>query len=158
MPLLQWLLLSLLLLPLMELVAFIAVAVAIGFGWAVALILLGSFCGMLLLRHAGGSHIARIRSAVSGRSFTALEADGRGGLIIISGILLLIPGFITDAIAIVLLLSPLLRSAAEALGLRHRAPPPRSPDGVLDLEPDQWQRVPDPRLSDERRDPPSRRE
>src|SRR5690349_14854202 len=104
MPLLRWLLLSLLLLPVMELVAFIAVAVAIGFTWAVGLILLGSLCGMLLLRHGGGSHISRIRAAVNGRSFTALEADGRGGLVIISGILLLIPGFITDAVAVVLLI------------------------------------------------------
>src|SRR4051812_44528025 len=108
MSILRWLLLSLLLLPVMELAAFIAVAVAVGFGWAVGLILLGSFCGMLLLRHGGGGHIARVRAAVDGRSFTALEADGRGGLIIISGILLLIPGFITDAVAIVLLILPAL--------------------------------------------------
>jgi UPF0716 protein FxsA len=105
---------------------------------------------MLLLRHGGGSHISRIRAAVNGRSFTALEADGRGGLVIISGILLLIPGFITDAVAIMLLLVPALRSAAEALGLRQQATPRRSPDGVLDLEPEQWHRVPDPRLRNER--------
>ncbi len=157
MPILRWLLLSLLLLPVMELVAFIAVAVAIGFGWAVGLILLGSFCGMLLLREGGGRHISRIRSAVNGRSFTALEADGRGGLVIISGILLLIPGFITDAIAIVLLIFPALRSAAEALGLRQAAPP-RARDGVLDLEPEQWHRVPDPRLANDREDRPTGRE
>jgi UPF0716 protein FxsA len=157
MPILRWLLLSLLLLPVMELVAFIAVAVAIGFGWAVGLILLGSFCGMLLLREGGGRHISRIRAAVNGRSFTALEADGRDGLVIISGILLLIPGFITDAIAIVLLIFPALRSAAGALGLRQPAPP-RSRDGVLDLEPEQWHRVPDPRLANDREDRPTGRE
>ena len=150
MPILRWLLLSLLLLPVMELVAFIAVAVAIGFGSALALILLGSFCGVLLLRHGGGNHVSRIRAAVNGRSFSALEADGRGGLVIVSGILLLIPGFITDAVAIVLLVWPALRGAAEALGLREPAPRPRSPDGVLDLEREQWHRVPDPRLPDQR--------
>jgi UPF0716 protein FxsA len=150
MSILRWLLLSLLLLPVMELAAFIAVAVAVGFASALGLILLGSFCGMLLLRHGGGGHIARVRAAVNGRSFTALEADGRGGLLILSGILLLIPGFITDALAIVLLILPALRNAAEALGLRQPAPPRRSPDGVLDLEPEQWHRVPDPRLPDQR--------
>jgi UPF0716 protein FxsA len=149
MPILRWLVISLLLLPVMELIAFIAVAVAIGFGPSLGLILLGSLCGILLLRHGGGSHIGRIRAAVNGRSFTALEADGRGGLIIISGILLLIPGFITDALAVVLLILPALRSAAEALGLRQPAPPRSSPDGIVELAPDEWHRVPDPRLPNE---------
>jgi UPF0716 protein FxsA len=144
---LKWLLVSLLLLPVMELAAFIAVAVAIGFGWAILLILAGSACGLMLLRHGGGAHVARIRAAVNGRSFTALEADGRGGLVILSGILLLIPGFITDAAAVVLLLLPALRAV---FGVRGPGPRPRSPDGVLDLEPEQWQRIPDPQLEDER--------
>src|SRR6476646_9125140 len=128
MTILKWLLLSLLLLPVMELAAFIAVAVAIGLGSAVLLILFGSFCGLMLLRHGGGGHIARLRAAVDGRSFTALQSDGRGGLVILSGILLLIPGFITDAVAVVLLLRPVLQMAGEALGLRQPPSRPRSPD------------------------------
>jgi UPF0716 protein FxsA len=156
MTILKWLLLSLLLLPVMELAAFIAVAVAIGLGSAVLLILFGSFCGLMLLRHGGGGHIARLRAAVDGRSFTALQADGRGGLVILSGILLLIPGFITDAVAVVLLLRPVLQMAGEALGLRQPPSRPRSPDGVLDLEPEQWHRVPEAQLRDKRKDWPPR--
>ena len=156
MTILKWLLLSLLLLPVMELAAFIAVAVAIGLGSALLLIVAGSFCGLMLLRHGGGSHIGRIRAAVNGRSFTALEADGRGGLVILSGVLLLIPGFITDAVAVVLLLRPAYLAAAEALGLRQPAPPQRSPDGVLDLQPEDWHRVPDAQLRDGRREGPPR--
>jgi UPF0716 protein FxsA len=143
---LKWLLVSLLLLPVMELAAFIAVAVAIGLGWAILLILFGSFCGLLLLRHGGGAHVARIRAAVNGRSFSALEADGRGGLVILSGILLLVPGFITDAAAIVLLVFPAVRAALAGLGMRGRTPSQRAPDGVLDLEPEEWRRMPEPRL------------
>lgn len=157
MTLLKWLPLSLLLLPIMELAAFIAVAVAIGLGWAVLLIVFGSFCGLMLLRHGGGTHIARLRAAVDGRSFTALQSDGRGGLVILSGILLLVPGFITDAVAVVLLLRPVLQIAAEALGLRRPPPSGRSPDGVLDLEPEQWHHVPEARLRGERNDSPPRR-
>ena len=149
---LKWALLSLLLLPVMELAAFIAVAVAIGLGWAVLLILFGSFCGLMLLRQSGGAHVARIRAAVGGGSFTALQADGRGGLLILSGVLLLIPGFITDALAVLLLIWPALRAAGDALGVRQAGPASRSPDGVLDLEPEQWRRVPDPQLGDERDD------
>jgi UPF0716 family protein affecting phage T7 exclusion len=149
---LKWIPVSLLLLPVMELATFIAVAVAIGFATALGLIVLGSICGMMLLRHGGGGHVARIRTAVNGRSFSALQTDAPGGVVLLAGILLLIPGFITDAIALVLLLFPALRRAAETLGLRQ-PPPCRSPDGVLDLEPEQWHQVPDPRLPHDRERP-----
>jgi UPF0716 protein FxsA len=148
MPVLKWLLVSLLLLPIMELAAFVAVAVAIGFGPALGLILIGSLVGFFLLRHAGFGHIARMRVAMGNRDFTALSADGTGGMVLLSGVLLLIPGFITDAIGVLLLIAPLRRVVSDALGLQR--PTPRAPDGVVDLEPEQWRRVPDPRLPDQR--------
>ena len=73
----KWLLIALLALPLAELAVFIAVASHIGFAWALLLILAGSLAGGLVLRHAGGSHIARVRGALDQGSFTALQADGR---------------------------------------------------------------------------------
>ena len=71
----KWLLLALLALPFMELAAFIAVAGSIGFLWALALLLAASLAGALVLRHAGGNHIARVRVALGEGSFTALQAD-----------------------------------------------------------------------------------
>ncbi|HEY6025924.1 MAG TPA: FxsA family protein, partial [Pseudolabrys sp.] len=106
----RWMLTALLMLPLMELVVFVAVAVAIGFAAALGLVLLGSFAGILMLRHAGGSHIARIRVAMTEANFSALQADTTGGLILLAGILLLIPGFITDVIGLALLIAPLRRA------------------------------------------------
>lgn len=144
----KWLLLAVLLLPVMELAAFIAVAAEIGFLPALALIAAGSFAGMLVLRHAGGSHIARVRVALDQGSFTALQADGSGGLILLAGILLLIPGFITDALGLLLLAAPLRQALGAAL---RRGPAARS-DGVVDLPPEQWRRVPDPELPDRRGD------
>lgn len=144
----KWLLLAVLLLPVMELAAFIAVAAEIGFLPALALIAAGSFAGMLVLRHAGGSHIARVRVALDQGSFTALQADGSGGLILLAGILLLIPGFITDALGLLLLAAPL----RQALGAALRRGPAARPDGVVDLPPEQWRRVPDPELPDRRGD------
>jgi UPF0716 protein FxsA len=133
---------ALLALPLAELAAFIAVVAAIGFLWAMALILAGSFAGAMILRHAGGNHIARMRVVLGDGRFTALEADGTGTLTLIAGFLLLIPGFITDALALLLLIAPLRRALATML--RRAAMPQR--DGVVDLEPEQWHRVPDPAL------------
>ena len=146
----RWLLTALMLLPLMELAVFVGVAIAIGFGPAFGLILLGSIAGMMLLRHAGGSHISRLRVAMTGGNFSALQADAAGGFILLAGVLLVIPGFITDAIALAVLVPPLRRALYGLIGLRREAA--RAPDGVVDLEPEQWRRVPDPELPHRRDD------
>ena len=65
----------------------------------------------------------------------------------LAGILLLIPGFITDVLGLLLLLAPLRRALARLIGAQ--APPARA-DGVVDLEPEQWHRVPDAALPDRR--------
>lgn len=143
----KWLLLGLLALPLLELAAFVAVAATIGFAWALILVLATSLAGALVLRHAGGSHIARARVAMAEGSFTALRADSTGSLVLLAGILLLIPGFITDLAGLLLFLAPLRRALAAAFGGDRSTP---RADGVVDLEPEQWHRVPDPVLADER--------
>ena len=141
----KWLLLVLLALPFMELAAFFAVAATIGFGWALILVLAGSFTGAWLLRHATSSHIARLRVALDEGRLTALQADQDGGLVLFAGILLLIPGFITDALAVILLYIALWRAVAGGA-------PPAANDGVVDLTPEQWHQVPDPTLPDRRND------
>lgn len=139
----KYLLLALLTLPFLELAAFIAVAQLVGFLWALTLIAAGSFAGATILRHAGGNHIARVRGAMGGGAFSALQADGNGAATLFAGILLLIPGFITDVLGLLLLIAPLRRALAALLGL-HRA---RAPDdGVIDLDRDQWRQVSDPAL------------
>jgi UPF0716 protein FxsA len=143
----KYLLFALLLLPVMELAAFIAVAATIGFLPALALIAAGSFAGMLILRHAGGNHIARMKVALGEGSFTALQADGTGGLVLLAGILLAIPGFITDALGLLLLIPPLRQAIGAAFG---GGGPVRRADGVVDLPPEQWREVPDPELPDRR--------
>ena len=143
----KWLLYALLMLPLAELAAFIAVAAAVGFLWAVALLAAGSFAGALILRRAGGNHIARMRVVLGDNRLTALQADGAGTATLIAGFLLLIPGFITDVLALLLLIAPLRRAAAKAL---RGAAPPR--DGVVDLPPEQWHQIPDPSLPRPERD------
>jgi UPF0716 protein FxsA len=150
----KWLLLALLALPFMELVVFIAVAGSIGFLWALTLVVATSMAGAMVLRHAGGNHIARMRVAVGANNFTSLQSDGPGTLTLLAGILLLIPGFITDALGLLLLLAPLRRALSALFGLGAA---PAQPDGVVDLEREQWHQVPDPALSDRRDQGPDRR-
>ena len=145
----KYLLLAVLALPFLELAAFIAVAHAFGLLSALALIGAGSFAGALLLRHAGGNHIARVRVAMGDGGISALQADGAGAATLFAGILLLIPGFITDVLGLVLLIAPLRRALAAVAGFK--AAQPRD-DGVVDLEPEQWHQVPDPALPPRRDD------
>jgi UPF0716 protein FxsA len=143
----KWLLLAVLALPVMELAAFVAVAAEIGLLGALALVAATSLAGALILRHAGGNHIARMRVALAESSFTALEADSTGSLTLLAGILLLIPGFITDALGLLLLAAPLRRGLGAAL---RRGGAADHGDGLVDLPPEQWHRVPDPELPDRR--------
>ena len=50
----------------------------------------------MVLRHAGGTTSAQLRGALDQGSVTALNADGSGCSSYLAGILLFIPGFITD--------------------------------------------------------------
>ena len=145
----KYLVLGLLALPVMELVVFIAVAGSIGFLWALLLVVASSMAGAMVLRHAGGNHIARMRVAMGPGGFTALQAENASTLTLLAGILLFIPGFITDVLGLLLLLAPLRRALAALLG---RKMAPARTDGVVDLEPEQWHQVPDPALADRRDD------
>jgi UPF0716 family protein affecting phage T7 exclusion len=117
----KWALLAVLALPILELAVFIAVAAIVGFGWALSLMIAGSLTGLLILYHLGSAQ----------RSFTALHADNRGSQVIFAAILLLIPGFITDIVALILLIAP-LRRALSAFGGGVAA---ARNDGVVDLTP-----------------------
>lgn len=143
----KWLLLGLLALPLAELAVFVAVAAAIDFLPALALLIGMSVAGGLILRRAGGNHVQRMRGVMAEglnrQSFTTLQADGIGGLTLLGGLLLAIPGFVTGAVGLLVLLVPLSRRIREALG--RTRPVPRA-DGIVDLEPEQWRRVDDPAL------------
>jgi UPF0716 protein FxsA len=145
----KYLLLAVLALPFLELAAFIAVAQAFGLLWALALIGAGSFAGAMVLRHAGGNHVARVRVAMGDGGFSALQADGPGAATLFAGILLLIPGFITDVLGLLLLIAPLRRLFVALAG--RSAARPRN-DGVVDLDPKQWHQVPDPVLPHRRDD------
>ncbi len=138
----KWLLIALLALPLAELAALTAVVVALGLLWAVALQAASSFAGVMVLRYAGGAHISRVRAAVGQGSISALSADVTESLTLLAGILLLVPGFITDLVGLALLFGTIFRSG------------PQSPpgDGVIDLPPEQWRQSDDPALSDRRGD------
>jgi UPF0716 protein FxsA len=148
MSLLKWAFFGLLALPLAEVIVFVAVAVKIGFLAALALAILTSMAGMAVIKSAGRSEVDRVRTALGDRVVTRVELDGRGFLTVVAGFLLLIPGFITDVIGLLLLFGPTRRMMHAALRRAAGKAEARAAaqSGVLDLPPDQWRHVPDERI------------
>ena len=86
---------------------FVAIKVAGAIGWLLTLLLLVASwpAGTWALRSQGRAAWTRLRAeADSGRPPGRAVLDG--ALILIGGVLLIIPGFITDALGILLLLPP----------------------------------------------------
>jgi UPF0716 protein FxsA len=91
--------------PLLELAAFVLIGQAIGFLNAIAVLLLISIGGVLIVRHQGIGIYRRVRLQLREGIVPAAElVDGL--LILIAGLLLIIPGFISDAVGLALLLPP----------------------------------------------------
>jgi UPF0716 protein FxsA len=147
MSLVKWAIFGLLLLPFAEIAVFVAVALKIGVLAALALTILTSLAGMAVIRHAGRSEVERVRTAFGERVLTRVAIDGPGVLTVLGGFLLLLPGFLTDALGILLLLPAGRRLIHATLRRATRATEPPGAPSVVDLDPDQWRRVPEQRIS-----------
>ena len=99
----------LLIVPIIEIGAFIAIGGQIGIGLTLLMILVTAVIGTFLLRIQGLSLINKVQSEVNAGRVPG-KALGEGLMILIAGILLLTPGFVTDAIGF-LLFVPFVRSA-----------------------------------------------
>jgi UPF0716 protein FxsA len=151
-----WLLGAVLALPFAEIAVFVLVAIWIGFLWALLAMVSTSLLGALMLRLGGD--ISRMQVVLGPQRVTALETDGPGTMRILAAILLLIPGFITDVIGVLLLIAPLRRLVGALLLRAFVAPGAAGPrDGVVDLDPEEWRQVPNARLRDEREQRPGER-
>jgi UPF0716 protein FxsA len=91
--------------PIAEIYVMVVVSQTIGFFWMLSLIFLSSVAGILVLRHRGRVHWQRLRGAVSERRPPTREAFD-GVMITTGAALLIIPGFITSAIGLLLLFPP----------------------------------------------------
>lgn len=104
-------------LPLVEIYLAVEVGRLIGAAETVALLLVISLGGAWLARRQGLAVLVRVRDKLN-----AGEIPGRdvahGLLILVAGVLLLIPGFLTDALGLLLLLPP-VRSGAQLLLFRR---------------------------------------
>jgi UPF0716 protein FxsA len=72
---------------------------------------------------------------------------------VLGGFLLVLPGFITDTIGLILIIPPVRRWIAARFG--SQAGPDSQPE-LIDLETSEWRRLPEPRLKRRKGKPPTR--
>ena len=99
--------------PILEIYVIIQVGQVIGAWWTIVLLIADSIFGSWLIRREGRRAWQALTTALqSGRMPAGELADG--GLILVGGTLMLSPGFVTDAVGILLIL-PFTRPVARRL-------------------------------------------
>jgi len=97
--------LSLLILPILEIVLFVEIGSTIGSFNTISIIILSAFLGIYLIKTQAVIQLNQVRNKV----LQGIRPDKEimsGIITLLSGILFLIPGFLTDFIAIFLLIGP----------------------------------------------------
>lgn len=92
-------------LPLLEIAGFIAVGGRLGIGLTLLWVILDVVAGMTLLATLGGTTLKRARSSVESDIYP-FEEMFDGFCIIAGAMLLIFPGFVSDLLALPLLLAP----------------------------------------------------
>lgn len=141
MSLVKWGFIGLFLLPVAEMAAFVAVALAIGWVGAVCLFLATTFLGLMILRQSGRSGVDRFRDAFRRDGIRAIHLESPGLGPMLGGILLVFPGFITDVLG-ALLFVPAVRRTLRRIIARSRDAHRRQRDpSVVDLTPKEWRQI-----------------
>lgn len=148
--LMPWLVGALVVVPIVETWVLIQVGHAIG-GWnTIGILVLEAVLGAWLMRREGSRTWGQLRGAVSRGSVTASDLSD-AALVLVGGLMLMLPGFLTDVVGLVCLLPftrPFLRSLVDnqaqrqlsKVGLeqqlrRHRGDPSMDVQGEVVDEP-----------------------
>ncbi|MET3616113.1 UPF0716 protein FxsA [Rhizobium aquaticum] len=154
--------LALVVLPLLEIAVFIIVGRYIGVLPVIGLIFLSSAVGGLLLRIQGIGVLRKLSREMDAGRLPARELI-HGAMIVLAGLFLLTPGFVTDVLGLLLFI-PAVRDAAWLMikdriavsgVFRSSGPGPGSPFGsegssdpsgeVIDLDAEDYSREPNPK-------------
>ncbi len=106
----MWLLLAFIIVPLIEISLFIQVGGIIGLWPTLLIVVLTAILGTWLVRTQGAIAMSQLRGSFSQQT-DPTEPLAHGAMILIAGVLLLTPGFFTDALGFALLTPPFRRAA-----------------------------------------------
>jgi UPF0716 protein FxsA len=143
MSLVKWTFIGVILLPLGEIAVFIAIALTIGWLWTAVLFVATSAVGVLVLKRMGRGDLDRFRTAVGAGGIRTIHLDTPGLAPIIGGILLVLPGFITDLAGALLFIPPVRRWVRASIGRARKKRRAARDPSVIDLAPDEWHHISD---------------
>lgn len=150
--------------PLAEIAGFVVVGRALGLWWTLGLVIGTGLLGAFLMRQQG-LHLLKKLSEQSQQGQIPASSVIDGAMIVVAGILLLLPGFVTDIIGIALFIPFVRRLLWSAIGKRVVVVGPRGSRGgfshtaggarenpntagkVVDLDEDDFHRNSDPNPS-----------
>ena len=143
----------LLVVPLAEIAAFVVIGGQIGVWATLGMVLLTAIIGSFLLRWQGVGLFNRINTEMRANRVPGRELV-HGVMILIAGVLLLTPGFVTDSLGFLLFVPAIRdlvwRSVKDRIvvqtmssGFGSAGGTRQSRDGVVDLDEDEFQRNPD---------------
>ncbi len=95
--------------PILEIALFIQVGGVIGLWPTLAIVVLTAFAGTVLMRVQGLQALAQLRGSLE-HGANPVGPIAHGAMILVAGILLLTPGFFTDAVGLSLLVPPVRKS------------------------------------------------
>src|SRR3954452_13488860 len=117
-----------------EIFVLIAIGSAIGVLPTIALVLVATVVGVMLLRREGTKALTAFRDKV--RAGQAPQAEVLDGfLIAVAAVLIILPGFISDLLAIVLLFPPTRRMLRRRILIRFERRTPEQQIFVIDAQP-----------------------
>jgi UPF0716 protein FxsA len=130
-----------------EAAVFLFVAGIFGSFVAVVALMSTSVLGIAVLARMGRRLLGRLADILSQRDFGAADTRSSGVLNTAGGLLLVLPGFLTDCIGLLLLIP----AVQQHLIRRAKIGRPQPSGRILNLERSQWRDLPD-RIRDERGD------
>ena len=143
----MWRLIAFLAWPVAEIVLFVVIGGKIGLLWTLAVVFGTAFLGIFMLKREAARGQVMLREAAAGGRVSMREGAPIGGLFrMLAAMFLILPGFLTDFLGLLLLLPPvqyvlsaavMRRVTVVSAGLRQARPDMR--DDVVEGE---WEEVP----------------
>lgn len=131
-------------LPVAEIVSIVVAADLIGALWTILALVAGAAGGIAVIRKAGGDAMRELRREASAGVVDARVFAGASRLVLI-GVLLIVPGFVSDVFALALTLPPVRRFLSRGLAMRttvvHASTTRQPRPGVVELEREEFRRV-----------------
>lgn len=122
--------------PLIEIALFVVIGGAIGLWWTLLIVIGTGIGGLALLRQLGLGDATRLRGEMA-RMRDPVGVVGDGILKALAALLLILPGFLTDILGLLLLISPIRSALISAAGRRvtvmsmQSDQPARRSDGIV---------------------------